>query len=103
MCIRDSITAMRLKRREPSSARRKAVCQSSGTEAVYMPVTISIENLSLIHIYLAFGIHPEFAETYTEGDMAALGEFLKHPKCVALGEMCIRDSPYPLWPGRPSP
>ena len=38
-------------------------------------------------IYLAFGIHPEFAETYTEGDMAALGEFLKHPKCVALGEI----------------
>ena len=37
-------------------------------------------------IYLAFGIHPEFAETYTEGDMAALGEYLKHPKCVALGE-----------------
>lgn len=36
-------------------------------------------------IYLAFGIHPEFAETYTEGDMAALGEYLKHPKCVALG------------------
>ena len=39
---------MRLKRREPSSARRKAVCQSSGTEAVYMPVTISIENTPLI-------------------------------------------------------
>ena len=38
-------------------------------------------------IYLAFGIHPEFAETYTEGDMAALGEYLKHPKCVALGEI----------------
>ena len=37
-------------------------------------------------IYLAFGIHPEFAETYTEGDMAALGEYLRHPKCVALGE-----------------
>ena len=38
-------------------------------------------------IYLAFGIHPEFAETYTEGDMAALGEYLRHPKCVALGEI----------------
>ena len=38
-------------------------------------------------IYLAFGIHPEFAETYTEGDMAALEKYLRHPKCVALGEI----------------
>ena len=37
-------------------------------------------------IYLAFGIHPEFAESCTESDIAALGEYLKHPKCVALGE-----------------
>ena len=38
-------------------------------------------------IYLAFGIHPEFAETYTEGDIAALEKYLRHPKCVALGEI----------------
>lgn len=38
-------------------------------------------------IYLAFGIHPEFAEAYTEADFAALGEYLSHPKCVALGEI----------------
>ena len=37
-------------------------------------------------IYLAFGIHPEFAETYTESDIAALEKYLRHPKCVALGE-----------------
>ena len=38
-------------------------------------------------IYLAFGIHPEFAETYTESDIAALEKYLRHPKCVALGEI----------------
>lgn len=38
-------------------------------------------------IYLAFGIHPEFAENYTEGDLAALENYLKHPRCVALGEI----------------
>ena len=37
-------------------------------------------------IYLAFGIHPEFAESCTESDMAALEKYLRHPKCVALGE-----------------
>ena len=38
-------------------------------------------------IYLAFGIHPEFAESCTESDMAALEKYLRHPKCVALGEI----------------
>lgn len=38
-------------------------------------------------IYLAFGIHPEFAESYTESDIAALEKYLKHEKCVALGEI----------------
>ena len=38
-------------------------------------------------IYLAFGIHPEFAEAYTESDIAALEKYLRHPKCVALGEI----------------
>ena len=57
---------MRRKRREPSSARRKAVCQSSGTEAVYMPVTISIENTPLVTglmrpANMSMGIVDEFA------------------------------------------
>ena len=38
-------------------------------------------------IYLAFGIHPEFAESCTESDIAALEKYLRHPKCVALGEI----------------
>ena len=31
-------------------------------------------------IYLAFGIHPEFAEAYTESDIAALEKYLSHHK-----------------------
>lgn len=38
-------------------------------------------------IYLAFGIHPEFAESYSKSDIERLYEYLKHPKCVALGEI----------------
>lgn len=38
-------------------------------------------------IYLAFGIHPESASTWADRDISFLLESLKHPKCVALGEI----------------
>lgn len=37
-------------------------------------------------IYLAFGIHPEFASVWADRDLSFLKEYLKHPRCVALGE-----------------
>ncbi len=38
-------------------------------------------------IYLNFGIHPEYASAWADADLSFLREYLKHPKCVALGEI----------------
>lgn len=39
------------------------------------------------HIYLSFGIHPEYALSYTALDLEELAIYLAHPKAVALGEI----------------
>ena len=38
-------------------------------------------------IYLNFGIHPEYASDWADKDISFLREYLRHPKCVALGEI----------------
>lgn len=38
-------------------------------------------------LYLAFGIHPEYASQWADKDISFLRQYLKHPKCVALGEI----------------
>ena len=38
-------------------------------------------------VYAAFGIHPHDAQHYTPELEARIGEALKHPKCVAYGEI----------------
>ncbi len=38
-------------------------------------------------VFLAFGIHPDYARFYTEADLTRLRKYLEHPKCVALGEI----------------
>lgn len=38
-------------------------------------------------IYLSFGIHPEYASQWADEDISFLRRYLKHPKCVALGEI----------------
>ena len=39
------------------------------------------------NLYLAFGIHPEYASEWAERDISIVEEYLKHPRCVALGEI----------------
>ena len=39
------------------------------------------------HVFAACGIHPEQAPDMAPGDLDALKTQLKHPKCVALGEI----------------
>jgi TatD DNase family protein len=39
------------------------------------------------HIYHTVGVHPHEAITISEGDLAALEEAAKHPKCRAIGEI----------------
>lgn len=39
------------------------------------------------NVYLAFGIHPEYAGEWADKDISFLHEYLRHPKCVALGEI----------------
>ncbi len=38
-------------------------------------------------LYLAFGIHPEYASQWADKDIGFICDYLKHPKCVALGEI----------------
>lgn len=38
-------------------------------------------------VYLAFGIHPEYASEWADKDISFIRRYLKHPKCVALGEI----------------
>lgn len=38
-------------------------------------------------VYGAFGIHPEYVDVTTPEDEARIVELLKHPKCVACGEI----------------
>lgn len=38
-------------------------------------------------LYLAFGIHPEFASLWVDKDISFLKDYLAHPRCVALGEI----------------
>lgn len=38
-------------------------------------------------VYLAFGIHPEYASEWADKDISFLKQYLAHPKCVALGEI----------------
>ena len=38
-------------------------------------------------IYLNFGIHPEYASDWADKDISFLREYLRHPKCVAMGEI----------------
>lgn len=38
-------------------------------------------------IYLSFGIHPEYATEWADKDISFIREYLKHPKCVAMGEI----------------
>ena len=38
-------------------------------------------------VYGAFGIHPEYVSDTTPEDEARVAELLKHPKCVACGEI----------------
>lgn len=39
------------------------------------------------HVYLNFGIHPEFASQWADEDLTFLYDYLRHPKCVAIGEI----------------
>lgn len=39
------------------------------------------------NIYATIGIHPEFAETYTDKHLEKIEEFLTHPKIVGIGEI----------------
>lgn len=39
------------------------------------------------HIYGAIGIHPNETKELTEDNMVQLGEWCRHPKCVAVGEI----------------
>ncbi len=38
-------------------------------------------------IYLNFGIHPEYASQWADADLSFIRDYLKHPKCVAIGEI----------------
>ena len=38
-------------------------------------------------VYAACGIHPNDADTIQSGDFAIIADLLKHPKCVAVGEI----------------
>ncbi|MCF0222232.1 MAG: TatD family hydrolase [Fibrobacter sp.] len=38
-------------------------------------------------VYGAFGIHPEYVDVATPADVGRVAELLKHPKCVACGEI----------------
>lgn len=39
------------------------------------------------NIYGTIGIHPEFADTYTEEDLKRVEQYLNHPKIVGIGEI----------------
>ena len=39
------------------------------------------------NIYGTIGIHPEFADTYTEQDLKKVEKYLNHPKIVGIGEI----------------
>ena len=39
------------------------------------------------NIYGTIGIHPEFADTYTEEDLKNVEKYLTHPKIVGIGEI----------------
>lgn len=39
------------------------------------------------NIYATIGIHPEFADTYTEDDLKQVEKYLNHPKVVGIGEI----------------
>lgn len=39
------------------------------------------------NIYGTIGIHPEFADTYTEDDLKRVEQYLNHPKIVGIGEI----------------
>ncbi len=39
------------------------------------------------NIYGTIGIHPEFADTYTEKDLKKIESYLNHPKVVGIGEI----------------
>ncbi|MCI9586023.1 MAG: TatD family hydrolase [Bacilli bacterium] len=39
------------------------------------------------NIYGTIGIHPEFADTYTEDDLKRVEQYLNHPKVVGIGEI----------------
>jgi len=39
------------------------------------------------NIYATIGIHPEFADTYTEDDLKNIEKYLCHPKVVGIGEI----------------
>ena len=39
------------------------------------------------NIYGTIGIHPEFADTYTEQDLKNVEKYLTHPKIVGVGEI----------------
>ena len=39
------------------------------------------------HVWFAAGIHPEDCGSAKEADLAAVADLLRHPKCVAVGEI----------------
>ena len=39
------------------------------------------------NIYGTIGIHPEFADTYTEDDLKRVEQYLNHPKVVGIGDI----------------
>lgn len=39
------------------------------------------------NVYGTIGIHPEFASTYTENDLAMIESYLDHPKIIGIGEI----------------
>lgn len=39
------------------------------------------------NVYGTIGIHPEFADTYTQDDLIKIEKFLTHPKIVGVGEV----------------
>jgi TatD DNase family protein len=38
-------------------------------------------------IYASAGIHPQYAPQYSDDHVAALRDVIRHPKCVAVGEI----------------
>ena len=71
-----------------ASMESKGVCGiiNCGTTAENSKKSIALAD-EYPFIYCACGIHPNDADSIREGDFDIISELLKHPKCVAVGEI----------------